>query len=300
MIKAINLSKSFGDTRALNQVSLQVNRGEIFGLIGPDGAGKSTLMRILVTLLLPDTGSATVDGMDTVADYRQIRKKVGYMPGRFSLYPDLTVEENLDFYATVFGTTVKQNYDLIGAIYSHIEPFRKRRAGQLSGGMKQKLALSCAMVHRPDLLVLDEPTTGVDAVSRREFWELLKYLQKKGITLLVSTAYMDEANQCDRVALIQNGTVLTTETPETILRNFKKKIFAVHSGNMFRLIRDLRDWDNTLSAYAFGQQAHFMANNEETETDDILAWLGSKGHAGIRASIINPSVEDVFIDLMGK
>lgn len=300
MIKATNLSKSFGETKALHQVSLQVNRGEIFGLIGPDGSGKSTLMRILVTLLLPDTGSATVDGLDTVSDYRQIRKKVGYMPGRFSLYSDLTVEENLEFYATVFGTTVKQNYDLIGAIYSHIEPFRKRRAGQLSGGMKQKLALSCAMVHRPDLLVLDEPTTGVDAVSRTEFWELLKYLQQRGITLLVSTAYMDEANQCDRVALIQNGSVLTTDTPEALLRNFKKKIFAVQGGNMFRLIRDLRDWDNTLSAYAFGQKAHFTANDGETETDDILAWLESRGHAGVSASIINPSVEDVFIDLMGK
>lgn len=294
------LSKSFGETKALEQVSLQVTRGEIFGLIGPDGAGKSTLMRILVTLLIPDTGSATIDGLDTVADYLQIRKKVGYMPGRFSLYPDLTVEENLEFYATVFGTTVKKNYDLIGTIYSHIEPFRKRRAGQLSGGMKQKLALCCAMVHRPDLLVLDEPTTGVDAVSRREFWELLKYLQQKDITLLVSTAYMDEANLCDRVALLQNGTVLTTDTPEAILRNFKKKIFTVHSVNMFRLIRDLRDWDNTKSAYAFGQQAHFMAVNEDTETGDILSWLEAKGHAGVSANIINPSVEDVFIDLMGN
>lgn len=300
MIKAINLGKSFGETRALHQVSLQVDKGEIFGLIGPDGAGKSTLMRILVTLLIPDTGSATVDGLDTVTDYRFIRRKVGYMPGRFSLYPDLTVEENLEFYATVFGTDVKQNYDLIGAIYSHIEPFRKRRAGQLSGGMKQKLALSCAMVHRPDLLVLDEPTTGVDAVSRREFWELLKYLQQKGITLLVSTAYMDEAILCDRVALIQNGNILTTDTPEAILRNFRKKIFAVQSGNMFRLIRDLRDWDNTLSAYAFGQQAHFTAKDPDTETGDILDWLASRGHAEAGATVINPSVEDVFIDLMGK
>lgn len=300
MIKATNLGKSFGETRALQQVNLQVNRGEIFGLIGPDGAGKSTLMRILVTLLIPDTGSATVDSLDTVTDYRMIRRKIGYMPGRFSLYPDLTVEENLEFYATVFGTTVKQNYDLIGAIYSHIEPFRKRRAGQLSGGMKQKLALSCAMVHRPDLLVLDEPTTGVDAVSRREFWELLKYLQQKGITLLVSTAYMDEANQCDRVALIQNGTLLTTDTPNAILRNFDKKIFAVHSGNMFRLINDLREWENTSSAYAFGQQAHFMAHNKETESGEIIAWLKSRGHAGAIATVIQPSVEDVFIDLMGN
>lgn len=214
------VSKSYGKVEALKEVSFSVERGEIFGLIGPDGAGKSTLFRILTTLLLADKGTATVSGLNTVADYKQIRTRVGYMPGRFSLYQDLTVEENLEFFATVFHTTVQENYDLIKDIYQQIEPFKRRRAGALSGGMKQKLALSCALIHKPDILFLDEPTTGVDPVSRKEFWHMLRKLREQGITMVVSTPIMDEARQCDRIAFINNGQIHGVDTPERILRQF--------------------------------------------------------------------------------
>jgi ABC-type multidrug transport system ATPase subunit len=207
---------------ALQGISFEVNHGELFGLIGPDGAGKTSLIRIIATLLLPDSGAVTVDGFDTVKDYKEIRKRVGYMPGRFSLYPDLTVEENINFFATIFNTTLKQNYDLVKDIYSQIEPFKHRRAGKLSGGMKQKLALSCALIHRPSVLLLDEPTTGVDVVSRKEFWDMLKGLEQQGITILVSTPYMDEAGRCDRIALVQTGKVLSIDTPASIQGDAEK------------------------------------------------------------------------------
>ena len=228
MIKAIEstgIFKSFGSTKALEDISFTVNEGEVFGFIGPDGAGKTTLFRIITSLLLPAKGKMSVLGMDVVSEYKEIRKNIGYMPGRFSLYQDLSVEENLNFYATVFGTTVAENYDLISDIYSHIEPFRKRLAGKLSGGMKQKLALSCALIHKPRLLVLDEPTTGVDAVSRSEFWEMLGKLRRYNITIIVSTPYMDEAVRCDRVALIQSGKLLSIDTPGRIREGFSRKTF---------------------------------------------------------------------------
>src|SRR5215471_108504 len=221
---------------ALTGISFEVKRGEIFGIIGPDGAGKTSLFRILTTLLLPDGGSATVDGFDVVKDYREIRNRVGYMPGKFSLYQDLTVEENLNFFATIFNTTIQENYDLVKEIYSQIEPFKNRRAGKLSGGMKQKLALSCALIHRPSVLFLDEPTTGVDAVSRKEFWEMLRRLKEQGITILVSTPYMDEAELCDRVALIQSGKILTINTPGGIIDGFKKPLLAARASNMLHLL----------------------------------------------------------------
>src|SRR3954470_21053772 len=202
---------------AVKEVSFDVAEGELFGIIGPDGAGKTSLFRMLTTLLLPDGGSATIDGSDIVKDFKAIRNKVGYMPGRFSLYQDLTVEENMNFFATIFNTSIEENYDLVKDIYVQIEPFKKRRAGKLSGGMKQKLALSCALIHRPVVLFLDEPTTGVDAVSRKEFWEMLKRLKKQEITILVSTPYMDEAGLCDRVALMQNGKILSAGTPGGII-----------------------------------------------------------------------------------
>ena len=214
------VGKNYGTVEALKEVSFVVERGEIFGLIGPDGAGKSSLFRILTTLLLADKGTAMVAGLDVVTDYKQIRTKVGYMPGRFSLYQDLSVEENLEFFATVFHTTVQENYDLIKDIYQQIEPFRKRRAGALSGGMKQKLALSCALIHKPDILFLDEPTTGVDPVSRKEFWQMLRNLREQGITIVVSTPIMDEARQCDRIAFINHGQIHGIDTPERILHQF--------------------------------------------------------------------------------
>jgi ABC-2 type transport system ATP-binding protein len=300
MILADNISKSYNDTNALRNVSLQVEKGELFGLIGPDGAGKTTLMRILITLLLPDSGLAKLDGLDAVNDFKKIRHIVGYMPGRFSLYQDLSVEENLHFFATVFGTTVEENYDLIRDIYYQIEPFKTRRAGQLSGGMKQKLALSCALVHKPKILILDEPTTGVDAVSRKEFWEMLKNLQKKNITIMVSTPYMDEANLCDRVALIQKGQILDVDTPQNIIAKFPKRIIRVRSLEMFRLINDLRDFDKTESAFAFGRFVHFTGQNNEVETGEIEQYLKELDHKNIVAEEVEPDIEDVFMSLMEK
>lgn len=220
------ISKRYGKVQALHGVSLSVGEGELFGLIGPDGAGKTTLFRLLTTLLLPDEGSATVCGLDLVKDYRLIRQQVGYMPGRFSLYPDLSVEENLQFFASIFGTTIEENYNLVAPIYSQIEPFRKRKAGKLSGGMKQKLALSCALIHKPRVLFLDEPTTGVDVVSRVEFWDMLQNLRRQGITILVSTPYMDEAQRCTRVALISGGTILGVDTPEEVVRKSGQPTFG--------------------------------------------------------------------------
>ena len=235
-ITVSNISKSYKKVKALENISFGVKPGELFGLIGPDGAGKTTLFRILTTLLIANEGEASVAGFDVIKDYKSIRKNVGYMPGKFSLYQDLTVEENLDFFATIFGTTIEENYDLIKDIYVQIEPFKDRRAGKLSGGMKQKLALCCALIHKPKVLFLDEPTTGVDPVSRKEFWEMLKRLQQKDITILVSTPYMDEAALCDRIALIQDGKVLEIDTPEAIVKHFPKQIYNVSANNMYQLI----------------------------------------------------------------
>ncbi|WP_340114313.1 ABC transporter ATP-binding protein [Maribellus mangrovi] len=300
MIQVENIAKSYDETQALRNVSLHVEKGELFGLIGPDGAGKTTLMRVLMTLLLPDSGVAKMDGLDAVNDFKKIRHIVGYMPGRFSLYQDLSVEENLHFFATVFSTTVEENYDLIRDIYYQIEPFKTRRAGQLSGGMKQKLALSCALIHKPKILVLDEPTTGVDAVSRKEFWEMLKNLQKKGITIMVSTPYMDEANLCDRVALMQNGQILDVDKPQNITSKFPKKIIRIRSSEMFRLIKDLRAFNKTGSAFAFGQFVHFTGKSNEVEPAELKQYLEKLNHKNIIAEEVEPDIEDVFMSLMEK
>ncbi|QIA09195.1 ABC transporter ATP-binding protein [Draconibacterium halophilum] len=300
MIEISNITKSYKETMALSGINLHVDKGELFGLIGPDGAGKTTLIRILMTLLLPDSGEAELDGLDVVKNYKKIRKMVGYMPGRFSLYQDLSVEENLNFFATVFGTTVEENYDLIRDIYFQIEPFKTRRAGKLSGGMKQKLALSCALIHKPKILVLDEPTTGVDAVSRKEFWEMLKNLQKKGITILVSTPYMDEADLCDRVALIQNGQILDVDSPKRITEKFSRKIIQVGAKNMYKLISDLRAYEKAEAVYAFGQYAHFTAMNDEVETNELDNYLQNLGHENILAEEIPAGIEDVFMSLMER
>ncbi len=300
MITIQNINKSYGSVQALQDISLEINNGELFGLIGPDGAGKSTLMRILMTLLFQDNGTATMSGLDVVKDYKKIRKIVGYMPGRFSLYQDLTVEENLKFFATVFNTTIAENYDLIKDIYIQIEPFKNRLAGKLSGGMKQKLALSCALIHKPEILVLDEPTTGVDAVSRKEFWEMLKKLQTKGITILVSTPYMDEAMLCNRVALMQKGKVLNVDTPQKLVENYDRKLYAIRSDNMHRLIEDLRSWEKTDSAYAFGQYLHVTGKHDEIEATEFENYLLKKEHQELQVFDIPPTIEDVFMNMMNE
>lgn len=300
MISVQHISKNYKEVQAVTDISLEVQKGELFGLIGPDGAGKTTLMRILMTLLIQDEGKATMSGLDVVKDYKKIRQIVGYMPGRFSLYQDLTVEENLNFFATVFQTTVAENYDLIRDIYVQIEPFKKRLAGKLSGGMKQKLALSCALIHKPEILVLDEPTTGVDAVSRKEFWEMLKKLQQKGITILVSTPYMDEAMLCNRVALMQKGKVLDIDTPQKLVENYTRHLYAIKSDDMHRLILDLRAYDKTDSAFAFGQFLHVTGKDDEVEAVEFEKYLLDKGHKNLQVLDIPPTIEDVFMSMMNE
>ena len=294
-----DLSKKYGDVQALQALSFSVEKGELFGLVGPDGAGKTSLFRILTTVLLPDEGTATVEGFHVVRDFREIRKITGYMPGRFSLYQDLTVEENLKFYATVFGTTVEENYDLIKDIYIQIEPFKKRRAGKLSGGMKQKLALSCALIHKPGILILDEPTTGVDAVSRKEFWDMLLRLKGSDLTILVSTPYMDEAELCDRVALLQDGKLLSVNTPQNIKEDYQVRLWAVWAENMYQLKADLAAYEDTRSVFLFGQNLHVTLNQDDT-SENMKVWLEGKGHHQVHVEEIQPSVEDCFMELMSK
>jgi ABC-type multidrug transport system ATPase subunit len=303
MVSVHDLSKTYnaGVTRAVTSISLDISRGELFGLIGPDGAGKTTLFRVLTTLLVPDSGFARVDGLDTVKDYREIRNRVGYMPGRFSLYQDLSVEENLNFFATLFGTTVAENYDLIREIYVQIEPFKKRRAGKLSGGMKQKLALCCALVHKPTVLFLDEPTTGVDPVSRKEFWEMLKRLKAQDITIMVSTPYMDEASLCDRIALIQSGTILALDTPDGIIRQYPEKLYAVRGEEIPRLLQELRGYENTLSCHSFGEHLHVSLRNDSREAiAQMNEFLLAKGHKTVAISPVTPTIEDCFIRLLQR
>jgi ABC-2 type transport system ATP-binding protein len=297
IVESSEITKSFGSARALDNISFSVNESEIFGFIGPDGAGKTTLFRIITTLLLPDSGLIRVFGMDAVRSFRELRKNIGYMPGRFSLYQDLTVEENLNFYATVFGTTVRENYELISDIYSHIEPFRKRVAGKLSGGMKQKLALCCALIHKPGLLVLDEPTTGVDAVSRSEFWEMLAKLRQHNITIVVSTPYMDEAMRCDRVALIQDGRILAIDTPTMIRDGFTRKLFTVKSAEKFRLITALRKFPGTISAYPFGDSVHVTFINDMIDKS-FLPFLEKEGVFDAVTGESSAGIEDRFLELM--
>lgn len=295
IIEINNLSKSYGKTKALDNVSFNVERGELFGLIGPDGAGKTTLFRLLTTLLTPDEGSATVDGRDIVKDYLNIRSQVGYMPGRFSLYPDLTVEENLEFFAALFGVTIKESYDLIAPIYRQIEPFRKRRAGKLSGGMKQKLALSCALIHRPNVLFLDEPTTGVDAVSRREFWDMLSQLKTQGITILVSTPYMDEASRCDRIALCNEGHILGVNTPQNFVHDFNEMLYGIRAKDMFSLLQSARSIEGVAACYPFGEYHHLIAN-DNFNPSIFTSQLSDL--EGLEICTQEPSIEDVFIKLM--
>lgn len=299
-ISCKSINKTYDAIEALKGVDFEVERGEIFGIIGPDGAGKTTLFRILTTLILADSGTASVDGFDVVTDYKEIRKRVGYMPGKFSLYQDLTVEENLNFFATVFDTTIEENYELIKDIYQQIEPFKNRRAGKLSGGMKQKLALSCALIHKPSVLFLDEPTTGVDPVSRKEFWGMLKNLKAQGITILVSTPYMDEASLCDRIALIQNGQFLKIDTPKNIVKQYENKLWAVQSDNMYKLLNDLRANELTSNCFAFGDKHHVSVESGQLTVDSLNNYLQQKEHTHIEIREIEPTIEDCFMQLSQK
>ena len=300
MIEVKDLHKQYGDVVALGKVSLSVEKGELFGLIGPDGAGKTTLMRILMSLLLPDSGSATMSGLNVVKDYKKVRLVTGYMPGRFSLYPDLTVEENLKFFATVFGTTIQENYHLIKEIYQQIEPFKNRRAGKLSGGMKQKLALSCALIHKPEILILDEPTTGVDAVSRKEFWEMLKRLKDMGITILVSTPYMDEASICDRIALIQQGSLMSVATPQAMINSFPEDLWIIRSRKIYDTSKQLEKFPAMISVNSFGQVLHFVTTKGTHTSESILQFLQQNGETDMTVEPGKATIEDVFILLMNN
>lgn len=296
MIKVEDLHKSYGKVKALNGISFSVDDGEIFGVIGHDGAGKTSLFRILTSLILPDSGSASMNGADVIKDYQKIRQIIGYMPGRFSLYQDLSVEENLTFFATLFKTTIEENYHLVKDIYQQIEPFKKRRAGALSGGMKQKLALSCALIHKPEILVLDEPTTGVDPVSRKEFWDMLKRLKHQGITILVSTAYMDEASQCDRIALMRNGEFIANDTPQGIIESYSDILWSVEGKKMSSLLTDVRNYPEVQTCFAFGDKLHITVN-KELKPDELNDYLGNKGYNDVVIAPIKPGIEDCFMAL---
>jgi ABC-type multidrug transport system ATPase subunit len=295
-----NIFKTYddGNVKAVNNVSFDVEHGELFGLIGPDGAGKTSIFRILTTLLLPDQGAATVEGLDVVKDYKAIRRKVGYMPGKFSLYQDLTVAENLKFFTTIFKTTIEENYYLIKEIYEQIKPFSTRPAGKLSGGMKQKLALCCALIHKPDVLFLDEPTTGVDAVSRKEFWDILKRLQQQQISILVSTPYMDEASLCDRIALIQNGNIMSVDPPQNIINAFPAQLYAAKAKDFYSLLKDFRSDPAVENCYAFGEYLHLTLKNN-SNSDKVLKELTDKYKPeDFEIKPITPTIEDSFIRLM--
>lgn len=294
-IEVKNLTKRFGSLTAVDNLSFEVKRGELFGIIGPDGAGKTTLFRMLTTLLHPDGGDAYINGLHTVRNYKSIRQQVGYMPGKFSLYQDMSVRENLDFFASVFGTSIDENYDLIKDIYCRLEPFSDRKAGKLSGGMKQKLALCCALIHSPSVLFLDEPTTGVDPSSRREFWDMLARLKEFDITILVSTAYMDEASRCERVAMMNDGRFMTIDTPDGIIRNFNKTLLAARADNMYQLLGDIRRIEGIDSCYTFGEYHHITTKPNINIEPQLTTAL--QHHTNLEIKPATPTLEDCFIKL---
>jgi len=302
IVQVENISKSYseGKVMALQHISFQVKQGTIFGLIGPDGGGKTTLFRILTTLMLPDEGNAILLGYNLLSDYKKIRNYIGYMPGKFSNYQDLTVEENLQFFASIFNTTVAENYAVIAEIYDQLRPFKDRRAGKLSGGMKQKLALCCALIHKPKLLFLDEPTTGVDTVSRKEFWDILQRLKNQGITIFVSTPYMDEAIHCDEIALIQEGKLLSVNTPKGIISQFGEELYAVSSENMSLTLRLLRKENEVKSSFSFGETHHVTLRNQHQASTFFHQFATTNQISGWKVKKIEPTIEDCFIKLMGK
>lgn len=296
-IEARGINKSYRKVKALTDIDLSIRKGEIFGLIGPDGAGKTSLFRILTTLSLPDSGTASVCGFDVIKDLPQIRRRIGYMPGHFALYQDLSVEENLKFYATVFGTTVEENYDNIKEIYSQIEMFKDRKAGALSGGMKQKLALCCALVHKPEVLFLDEPTTGVDAVSRKEFWTMLQRIRRGGVSIFVSTPYMDEASLCDRIALIMNGSIIDTGTPAEIISRYPHRLFSVSNSDLFGTLKLLRGEEGIIRCASFGAVCHVAVAQDGPDEKRILEILEKGGLEGSTVEPMKPGIEDCFMNL---
>ncbi|MDL2243266.1 ABC transporter ATP-binding protein [Bacteroidales bacterium OttesenSCG-928-J19] len=294
IVSAEQISLSYGEVQALKSLSFDVNPGEIYGIIGPDGSGKTSLFRILTTLILPDKGKAWVNGLDVMKGYKQIRRQIGYMPGRFSLYPDLTVEENLNFFASIFNTSIRENYHLVKDIYRQIEPFKDRRAGKLSGGMKQKLALCCALIHKPVVLFLDEPTTGVDPVSRKEFWDMLFKLKQQGISILVSTPYMDEATRCDRIALIMDGEFMTEDSPEGIIKRYPETLWAVRVREMHKLLSDLREYPGIKTSFSFGETIHITVE-PNVQADILEQYLTKKSYNEIEIKAIQPTIEDCFM-----
>jgi len=295
IVNTYNLVKKYGETYALDGLNLSINKGELFGLIGADGAGKTTVFRILTSLILPDSGDAKILNLDIKEDYKEIRKNIGYMPGKFSLYLDLSVYENLKFFASVFGISIEENMDIIYPIYKHLEKFKDRKAGKLSGGMKQKLALSCALIHKPKILFLDEPTTGVDPVSRKEFWEMLKMLKSQGITIIVSTPYMDEANMCDRIALMRKGKLMSINSPKNIIKDFDEVLYEIKSDNMYQLLNDIREFKKTKRAYTFGVSHHLIL--EKDSKDEILEYLKTKNHKNIFINRVEPNIEDCYLQI---
>ncbi len=299
-IKIKNISKSFGEVIALKNINLEIKKGEIFGLIGPDGAGKTTLFKILVTLLKPDAGIANLNNFDVTKKIVEVREIIGYMPSKFSLYQDLSIKENLTFFATAFGTTLEENYELIKDIYTQIEPFKNRKAGDLSGGMKQKLALCCALIHKPQILILDEPTTGVDAVSRKEFWQMLNTIKNQGITIFVATPYMDEASLCERIALIQNGEIMSIDTPKNIAASFPLNLYKIKASNKYNLINTLRNWDKSNYCYAFGEYIHWATVDKSINGKEIENYLSANNISSVEVSKTDSTVEDTFIYLMQK
>lgn len=296
-IEVRHISKSYKKVAALTDVSLEIRKGEIFGLIGPDGSGKTSLFRILTTLTLPDSGSASVNGLDVIRDVSGIRRIIGYMPGHFALYQDLSVEENLNFYATIFWTTVAENYGTIKEIYSQIEMFKDRRARDLSGGMKQKLALCCALVHKPEVLLLDEPTTGVDAVSRREFWEMLKRIKESGVTIMVSTPYMDEVSRCDRIAMILDGKIIGQGTPAEIVARYPDRLYSASGENLFEILGILRHVDGVQNCSSFGSECHVSVAQDGPDETVLAKSLEDAGISGCTVKRISPGIEDCFIRL---
>ena len=293
------INKRFGKIQALKDINITVENGEVFGLVGPDGAGKSTLFNILTTLLKPDSGQVEVLGMDVVKDYLQIRQVIGYLPGVFSLYPDLSVQENLSFFATMYKSSILDNMSLIKPIWKQLLPFKDRPAGKLSGGMKQKLALCCALIHKPKLLFLDEPTTGVDPVSRREFWDILKDIQHKGVTVVVSTPYMDEATRCARIALIQSGEIIKINTPENIISNFKGHLFTMKSNDIFGLMKLMEHFELRCNYYPYGEHFHIAFYDEVEKALPVFESFlqqHEREHGEIKP--ITPNIEDCFIELI--
>lgn len=309
MISTKNIVKDYGTVRALDDISLDIRKGEIFGIIGPDGAGKSTLFGILTTLIIPTSGTAQVAGYDVVNDYIKIRSMIGYMPGKFSLYLDMSVEENIQFFAKLFGSSFKKNYHLVKDIYSHLEPFRKRKAAALSGGMKQKLALSCALIHSPKVLFLDEPTTGVDPVSRKEFWEMLKKLRDGGLTIAVSTPYMDEAALCDRIALINEGKFMDIDSPSNIVAKFNRCLLSVAADDIPKALQELRNLEFVEGCFAFGNRLHLtiLGLNKDIREENLLnicnaltQELNNKGCTNVVIEKIEPNIEDCYIHLQNN